>query len=257
MRPSAEIEARVRQEIRRAGDTLNNLDADRLFDSPYVASAIYYHKDFLSSYPAEKEDADPARRIIATVARQITPPMKAKYLSILHERYAAQVAQSSESRLCLPVLWEPPTKRRRRRRPTHPRAIDLFAPEGSVVRAASRGVVILAESGWSMDDPFSTSSRLGGNSVIVVDPTASHMYRYCHLDSLLVSAGEVVQTGQKIGTVGHSGINASRPRHGGHLHFEVNEYDDGEVRSLDKKQLLALLTRVWSTSSSAVSSGGR
>lgn len=247
----------MRQEIRGAEDTLNNLDADRLFDSPYVASAIYYHAGFLSSYPAEKEDADPARRIIATVARQITPLMKAKYLAILHERYAAQVAQSSDSHFCLPVSWEPPSKRRRRRRRTHPRAIDLFTPEGSLVRAASRGVVILAESGWSADDPFSTSSRLGGNSLIVVDPTANRMYRYCHLDSVLVSAGEVVQAGQKIGTVGHSGINASRPRHGGHLHFEVNEYDDGAVRPLNNKQLQALLTRAWSAGSLAASSGAQ
>ena len=257
MKPSAEIEARVSEEIRKAADTLRNLDEDRLFDSPFVASAVYYHEGFLSNYPAEKKDADPSRRIIAAIVRLITPAVKDKYLALLNQRYAEQVSQESDSRFYLPVTWEPPSKRRRRRRPTHQYAIDLFTPEGSPVRAASRGVIILAESGWTASDPFSTSSRLGGNTLIVVDPIAKRMYRYCHLESVLTSAGEIVQATQTIGAVGHTGINASRPRHGGHLHFEVNEYGDGEVRALDYKQLLAMLTRAWSAGSVAAAGGGR
>lgn len=255
--PSAEIEARVSAEVRKAEITLRTLDADRLFDSPFLASAVYYHEGFLSSFPAEKEDADPSRRIIAAVIRLMTPALKERYLALLNQRYAALVSQASDGRLCLPVAWEPPSNRRRRRRPVHPHAIDLFAPEGSPVRAASRGVVILAESGWAAGDPFSTSSRLGGNTLIVADPTGQRMYRYCHLDSVLVSAGEVVQTGETIGTVGHSGMNASRPRHGGHLHFEVNDYGGGAVRALDYKELLALLKGAWSAGPGTSSGGGR
>ena len=34
-----------------------------------------------------------------------------------------------------------------------------------------------------------------------------------------------ITAGVKIGTVGHSGTNASKPGHGEHLHFEINKYD--------------------------------
>ncbi|MEO8660349.1 MAG: peptidoglycan DD-metalloendopeptidase family protein, partial [Bryobacteraceae bacterium] len=119
------------------------------------------------------------------------------------------------------------------------------------------GVVIVAESGWTEADPFSTSSRLGGNSVIVVNPVIHRMYRYCHLESVLVSAGELLRSGQTIGTVGHSGINASRPRHGGHLHFEVNEYDVSGVHAMDYMGLVSLLNSASSTGSIPIFTGLR
>ncbi len=252
--PSAEIETRVRQEIAKVEHTLDNLDGDRLFDSPYLASAVYYHAGFLSSYPEDKEDADPARRIISRAVRLMSGEKKTQYLRLLAARYGPQLEQIPGGRYFQPVTWQPQTppaapgkgkkaRRRRWRRPNHPHAIDIFTPEGTAVRSASEGVVIVAEGNWMPDDPFSTSSRLGGNTVIVVDPEGKKMFRYCHLETVLVSAGEVVQGGQKIGVVGHTGINASRPKHGGHLHFEVNEYEDGTVRSYDNKELVTFLNR--------------
>jgi murein DD-endopeptidase MepM/ murein hydrolase activator NlpD len=56
-----------------------------------------------------------------------------------------------------------------------------------------------------------------------------------------VAAGTTVEAGQQIGTVGHTGFNASRKGHGRHLHFEVNEFDGNSIRALDKHQLEALL----------------
>jgi murein DD-endopeptidase MepM/ murein hydrolase activator NlpD len=252
--PSVELESRVQDEIRKASNIIANLDEDRLFDSPYVASAVFYHGGFLSSYPVEKEDADPARRIIGAVNRALTAPLKMRYLDLIDHRYSAALGQIGPSRVCAPVSWERPKKRKRRRR-THPYAIDIFTPEGSTVRAAAAGVVIVAESGWTEADPFSTSSRLGGNTVIVVNPVIHRMYRYCHLESVLVSAGELLRSGQTIGRVGHSGINASRPRHGGHLHFEVNEYDVAGVHALDFNGLVSLLNSASSAESARLSDG--
>lgn len=261
--PSAALETRVRQEIAKVEDTLANLDADRLFDSPYVASAVYYHAGFLSTYPEDKEDGDPARRIISRAVRLMDSERKSRYLDLLAARYAMQQEQVSAGRYFHPVRWATQASssgkspRRRWRRSNHPHAIDIFTPEGSAVWSASDGVVIVAEGDWKPDDPFSTSSRMGGNTVIVVDPKGRKMFRYCHLESVLVSPGERVQGGQKLGAVGHTGINASRPRHGGHLHFEVNEYEAGTVRAYDYKQLVTFLNRALPPEALTVASGTR
>jgi murein DD-endopeptidase MepM/ murein hydrolase activator NlpD len=137
------------------------------------------------------------------------------------------------------VGWE--TGKRRRRRQPHPNALDLFVPEGTPVHSTTNGLVMLAEGSWTEDDPFSTSSLRGGNSVIVFAPNENRFYRYCHLETVDVAAGSVVEAGQQIGSVGHSGCNASKKGHGRHLHFEVNEIDGRGVRALDKNQLQALL----------------
>jgi len=108
----------------------------------------------------------------------------------------------------------------------------------------SRGLVILADRDWTPEDLFSTASRKGGNAVIVFDPDRNRFYRYCHLSAVNVSPGDLVAAGQQLGAVGHTGLNASRAGHGGHLHFEVNEYVDGHVRALDYQRLRAML-RSW------------
>jgi murein DD-endopeptidase MepM/ murein hydrolase activator NlpD len=107
----------------------------------------------------------------------------------------------------------------------HPFAIDLFVNEGSAVRSAWRGLVVLAEGGWRPLEWFSTSSVRGGNAVIVFDAGANRFYRYAHLESIYVSAGDFVEPGDQIGAVGHTGFNAARKGHGRHLHFEINEFD--------------------------------
>jgi murein DD-endopeptidase MepM/ murein hydrolase activator NlpD len=122
--------------------------------------------------------------------------------------------------------------------------VDLFAPEGDPVNAVSRGVVVLADGKWDAADLFSTTSRKGGNAVILFDPDHDRFYRYCHLSSVAVSPGDVVAAGQVLGRVGHSGLNASRAGHGRHLHFEANEYVTGHVRALDYQRLRTML-RGW------------
>ena len=52
--------------------------------------------------------------------------------------------------------------------------------------------------------------------------------------------------GDAIGQVGHTGINASRPGHGHHLHFEANEFVDGRTRTIDYDRLRTMLL-AWRT----------
>ncbi len=131
--------------------------------------------------------------------------------------------------------------RRRWGRTNHEYALDLFTPEGTPVRSATRGVVVLADKTWTPGDPFSTTSQKGGNTVIVFDPDGDRFFRYAHLDQVPVSAGQIVHAGEVVGTVGHTGLNASRPKHGGHLHLEVNQFEGGQVRALGRSDLWTIL----------------
>jgi len=82
--------------------------------------------------------------------------------------------------------------------------VDLAAPTGSSVLAASRGEVL--RSGWAR----------GYGNLVVVDHGGGMTTRYAHLERSLVRSGEDVASGQLIGLVGSTGHAT-----GSHLHFEV------------------------------------
>lgn len=84
--------------------------------------------------------------------------------------------------------------------------IDLAAPAGTPVAAASDGKVIRA---WS--DPK------GGNSVLIRHPDGK-VTGYAHLNDIAVQRGEPVKAGQPIGTVGRTGTAT-----GDNLHFTVRD----------------------------------
>ena len=71
--------------------------------------------------------------------------------------------------------------------------------------------------------------------MIVFDPNDESFYRYAHMQETKVYGEEIIKSGEEIGIVGHTGINASEKGHGGHLHFEMNRYDreKGIMISLD------------------------
>lgn len=236
VQPTPEIDQRVAYEVNKAKLILDDLNTKDFLASPYLTSAIYYHDGFLADFPADRNTADPERRIVAQITNILSPEHKADFLRVLHEFWAG-FEPAGPSIFVNPVVFTSLSGGRR----SHRYAIDLFAPEGSPVRSASRGVVILADHDWSPENYFSTTSRKGGNAVIVFDPDQDRFYRYCHLSTVLVSPGQLVASARIIGAVGHTGLNASLPGHGRHLHFEVNEYIDGHVRAIDYRHLLAIL----------------
>lgn len=248
--PDPEVDARVADEVVKASRILEDLNTTNLLASPYLVSAIYYHDGFLTDFPADRSSAAPERRIIGRISSLLTPESKARFLRLLHEVWSRSDPPGPQ-RSAEPVTYAAVSGRR-----SHRFAIDLFAPEGAAVRTVSRGVVVLADRDWSPENLFSTTSRKGGNAVIVFDPDRDRFYRYCHLSSVNVSSGDFVAAAEHLGDVGHSGLNASQAGHGRHLHFETNEYVDGHVRALDYQRLRTMLKN-WRSMSSPGDRNGR
>jgi murein DD-endopeptidase MepM/ murein hydrolase activator NlpD len=86
------------------------------------------------------------------------------------------------------------------------KGIDIFAPEGRPVLAATSGLVI--RSGFRGD---------GGNIIAVLGPRWRIHY-YAHLSRLDVAGGDWVGRGEPIGAVGTSGNAAGKPAH---LHYAI------------------------------------
>lgn len=82
--------------------------------------------------------------------------------------------------------------------------IDLAAPIGTPVLALEAGLVVLA------------ADRIISGYSVVIEHLPGVYSVYFHLDSLDVEKGNRVQSGQKIGTVGMTGLAT-----GPHLHYEV------------------------------------
>ena len=89
-------------------------------------------------------------------------------------------------------------------------AIDIMAPRGTPVLAASDGTVAKL-----------FTSKLGGLTIYEFDPTSTWVYYYAHLDRYAdgLAEGQPLRRGDVIGHVGSSG-NASPDAP--HLHFEVS-----------------------------------
>ncbi len=252
VQPTPEIEVHVADEVAKARRILNDLNADNVLGSPYLVSAVYYHDGFLNNFPVDRTTADPERRIIGQISNQLSSESKARFMRLLHEVWQRSEPVGPE-RSAMPVTYSASSRGSR----SHQYAIDLFAHEGSTVHAVSRGIVVLADRDWDPASLFSTTSRKGGNAVIVFDPDHDRFYRYCHMSTVQVSAGTLVAAGQIVGTVGHSGLNASQPGHGGHLHFETNEYLAGHVRAVDSRRLRAMLKQWKSPGSAQAAREGR
>ena len=83
--------------------------------------------------------------------------------------------------------------------------VDLAGPAGQPVYATGDGVVESTQVNFS-----------GYGNVIVIDHGFGYKTRYAHLKEINVTAGQVVIRGDKIGTLGSSGLST-----GPHLHYEV------------------------------------
>ena len=98
--------------------------------------------------------------------------------------------------------------------------IDIATTQGSHIRAAGAGIVLLAD--WTPDF---------GNVIVISHGNGLYSY-YAHAMRLLVEQGFHVRKGQPIALLGSSGISSAP-----HLHFEI--WKDG--RPLDPEQFLYAL----------------
>lgn len=93
--------------------------------------------------------------------------------------------------------------------------IDIFAPRGTPVLAATRGSI-----------RSTNPNRLGGNVVWLSDGVYRQSIYYAHLDTVLVTAGQRVEVGDTLGLVGNSGNARTTPPH---LHFGIYQRGQGPV----------------------------
>jgi len=84
------------------------------------------------------------------------------------------------------------------------RGIDLALPEGTEIHAGITGTVTTA----AFDSTY-------GNYIVIKNADGIEM-KYAHCATLLYSAGQPVETGDVIATVGNTGTST-----GAHLHMEI------------------------------------
>lgn len=167
--------------------------------------------------------------IADTILAQLRDKAAAKAPAVERARQAAQAVKQETSDLpaspitavtnaeTTPTAWRNPVVGRvtstygRRVDPINGAArdhhgVDIAAPRGTPIGAAAAGTVVFA-------------GRRGGygNTVIIEQPDGKQTL-YAHAEELLVKAGERVNAGQTIATVGSTGRST-----GPHLHFEVRE----------------------------------
>ncbi|MCA9762066.1 MAG: M23 family metallopeptidase [Gemmatimonadetes bacterium] len=96
--------------------------------------------------------------------------------------------------------------------------IDIFAPRGTPVLAATAGVV-----------RSTRPNSLGGNVVWLRDEQRGTSLYYAHLDAHAVVQGQRVEIGDTLGFVGNSGNARTTPPH---LHFGIYRRGEGAIDPL-------------------------
>ncbi len=86
------------------------------------------------------------------------------------------------------------------------KGMDLAAPTGTPVRSAAEGTV--ESTGW----------REGYGRTVTINHGNGRSTLYAHLNDYQVQAGQIIKSGEVLGSVGSTG-NATGP----HLHFEVRQ----------------------------------
>ena len=85
------------------------------------------------------------------------------------------------------------------------------------VISVSSGMIVSINLNWEPSSPIR-----GGNYIWVYDPIKSRYYYYAHLNEIYVKVGQIVSTGERLGTVGRTGVKAYPKRSPTHLHFVVH-----------------------------------
>lgn len=93
--------------------------------------------------------------------------------------------------------------------------VDIFAPRGTPVLAASSGRVARV-----------SDTRLGGKVVWMRDTVRESSIYYAHLDSQHVRPGQLLDVGDTLGFVGNTGNARTTPPH---LHFGIYRRREGAV----------------------------
>jgi murein DD-endopeptidase MepM/ murein hydrolase activator NlpD len=96
------------------------------------------------------------------------------------------------------------------------------------VISISTGIVVSINLRWEPSSPIR-----GGNYVWIYDPIKSRYYYYAHLDKIFVTIGQIVSKGERLGTVGRTGVMAYLKNSPSHLHFVVHQSIKGYPKPMD------------------------
>lgn len=105
--------------------------------------------------------------------------------------------------------------------------LDDRTQQPVAVLSMTGGVVISVETEWNPE------SRLrGGKYIWLYDPVNDLLVYYAHNREVLVKAGDLVRPGDKLATVGRSGLNAAKRRSPTHLHMTVLKANQGMPKAV-------------------------
>ncbi|NVN97808.1 MAG: M23 family metallopeptidase [Geobacteraceae bacterium] len=90
------------------------------------------------------------------------------------------------------------------------------------VLSMSGGIVVSVANEWEAE-----SKLRGGKYVWVYDPTNELLLYYAHNRDILVTIGDIIKPGDRIATVGRTGLNARKKRSPTHLHLTCLKLDNG------------------------------
>ncbi|HEV3141541.1 MAG TPA: M23 family metallopeptidase, partial [Vicinamibacterales bacterium] len=117
-------------------------------------------------------------------------------------------------------------------------ALDDRTGQPVNILSIASGIVVAYSSEWSAD-----SNLRGGRYIYIYSPAHRGIFYYAHARSVTVRPGDLVTAGQRIGTVGRSGRNASAARSPTHLHVMFLSIDDGLPKPGDIYPMLKRLGR--------------
>ena len=109
---------------------------------------------------------------------------------------------------------------------------DVTGKPVEVVSVCS-GIVVSVNLNWSPP-----SSLRGGNYVWIYDPVKGRYFYYAHLNEIVVQVGQIVYRGDRLGTVGRTGLNAYPKKSPTHLHFAVHQSMAGYPKPMNPYQEL-------------------
>jgi len=212
--------------------------SENYLKSKYITSAFYYSDSFLNKVLPELVKKYPKFKSYNIVndineIRQLRPKLRQEYINMLLEK-------CENLSLDFVKIVKPLTELKMGTGMNHLDAVDYFIEEGSPIFSINAGVVVAIEESWSKENIGNNISEKGGNFVIIFNPKTREFSRYCHMESASknIEVGQVISAGIEIGTVGHTGLNASKKGHGNHLHIEINKFENnGKMISQNSKYI--------------------
>jgi len=96
------------------------------------------------------------------------------------------------------------------------------------VLSASPGIVVSVNLDWKP-----SSLIRGGNYIWIYEPIKNRYFYNAHLNEIFVRIGQIVSKGDRLGTVGRTGVKAYPKSSPTHLHFVVHQSINGYPKPIN------------------------